>query len=83
MTWLASLLVGSRLGRYAALAGVVLAIAAVAALWLVSVGRQRERAAAAARSLDVLRKRIATDDDLARLSPAERRRRLSRDWGVP
>lgn len=82
MTSFLSLIIGSRLGRWIAIALAAVSAAALAVLWLISVGAARERARAAALSLDTLRKRIQTDDDLARLPADERRRRLSRDWGL-
>lgn len=83
MTWLVSWLLGSKVGRWAALALLCLGLAGVAVWWLVSLGAQRERARAAARSLNHLRTRIRIDDEISRMSPAERRRKLARDWGVP
>jgi hypothetical protein len=83
MTWLISLITGSRLGRWAAAGLLVAAALAVAVFRLIAIGAQRERARQTQASLDNLRNRVRTDDDLARLSADERRRRLARDWGVP
>lgn len=83
MTAIASWLLGSRTGRWIALALLLAAAAAAAAWMLVAHGEARQRARQLAQSLNALRERISTDDDLARLSPDERRRRLARDWGLP
>lgn len=83
MTWLLSLITGSRLGRWAAAGLLIAATIAVVAFRLIAIGAQRERARQTQASLDNLRNRVRTDDDLARLPADERRRRLARDWGVP
>lgn len=83
MTWLLSLITGSRFGRWCASLALVIGILAVVALRLIAFGQARERARHTQASLDNLRTRIRTDDDLSRVSADERRRRLARDWSVP
>lgn len=83
MTWLLSFITGSRVGRWLTSAALVISIVAVAAWRLVLIGQARERARNTQASLDNLRTRVRTDEDLSRLSADERRRRLARDWGVP
>lgn len=83
MTGLVSWLISSRAGRWLALALLALAVLGLAAWTLVQAGARRERARQLGHALETLRTRIRTDDDLARLSPDERRRRLARDWGLP
>lgn len=83
MTWLLSILTGSRLGRWLAAVALILSVLAVAAWRLILIGQARERARHTQASLDNLRNRVRTDDELSRLPADERRRRLSRDWGVP
>ena len=81
--WLLSLITGSRLGRWLAAAALVVSVLAIAAWRLVLIGQARERARHTQASLDNLRTRVRTDEELSRLSADERRRRLARDWGVP
>lgn len=81
--WLLSFITGSRFGRWLASLGLVLSVLAIVAWRLIAFGQARERARHTQASLDNLRTRIRTDDDLARLAPDERRRRLARDWGLP
>lgn len=83
LMWLLSLVTGSRIGRWLASLGLVLSVLAVVAWRLVAFGQARERARHTQASLDNLRTRVRTDEELSRLSADERRRRLARDWGVP
>jgi len=81
--WLLSWLTGSKLGRYVAMIGIVAAILGVVGYGLFRRGVDRERARQIAQSLENLRSRIASDDEISHMAPDERRRRLSRAWGVP
>lgn len=83
MIWLATVLTGSRFGRYAAMAAIVAAILGVVAIAIFRRGVERERLRQVSQSLENLRSRIASDDEISTLTPDERRRRLSRAWGVP
>jgi hypothetical protein len=79
MTWLVSWLVGSKLGRALAVGAVVAGVVVLALAKAFTAGQARERARQARANLDALKTRIRTDDDLARLSAAERRNRL-KSW---
>lgn len=81
--WVLSWLIGSKIGRYVAMGLVVAGILAVVAYSLIRRGVDQERARQIAASLENLRSRIATDDEISRLSAAERRRRLLESWSVP
>jgi hypothetical protein len=81
--WLLSWLIGSKLGRYVALGLLVSAGVAAIGYSLFAKGVARERARQVAASLENLRSRIKTDDEIERMSAAERRRRLSDAWGLP
>ena len=77
LTALSSLL-GSKAGRIAAV--VVLALASAAlVLWQVfRKGAASEQTKQAQASLDALRRRISTDDELSKMSAADRRRELAK-----
>ena len=81
--WVLSWLIGSKIGRYVAMSLVVAGILGVVGYSLFRRGVDRERARQIAASLENLRSRIATDDEIQRMSPAERRRRLADAWGLP
>jgi hypothetical protein len=81
--WVLSWLIGSKIGRYVAMGLVVAGILTMVAYSLFRRGVDQERAKQIAASLENLRSRIATDDEISRLSAAERRRRLSQSWGLP
>jgi hypothetical protein len=83
MTWLSLLgwLAGSRAGRVAAVVVLTLLMVAIAAAAAFRRGATLERAAQAAATLDHIRKRIASDDEIASLPAAERRDRLMR-WAT-
>lgn len=81
--WLLTFLTGSKIGRYAAMFVVVASVVGVALYAAFRRGVDRERARQIAQSLENLRSRIASDDEIEAMSPAERRRRLERAWGVP
>lgn len=76
VAWLA----GSRLGRYLALLGLGLAVLGLGGLYLARAGRNSERARAdlarAMAQAAALAKRVAVDNDLARLPSDARRERL-------
>lgn len=76
--FLASLL-GSKTGRTAVLVLLALASAAVAVWRIYGAGRANEKAKNVQASLDNLRKRVKSDDQIAELAPDERRRRLA-EW---
>ena len=77
-----SWLLGSKAGRITALS--ILAVASVAlVLWQIfRQGEAAEQARQAQASLEALRRRISTDDDLAKMSAADRRRELAK-WVRP
>ena len=72
-------LTGSKLGRYVALAGFVVAVAAYALYSAKRSGIESERAKQNLTSLNNLRTRIKTDADIQSLDPVSRRNRL-REW---
>jgi hypothetical protein len=74
-----SWLLGSALGRKVA-AGVLIALAIAFGLYRVyAAGAARERAKQAQATLQNLRNRMRVDDEIASMSPADRRKRLS-EW---
>jgi hypothetical protein len=78
MMGILSFILVNPLGRKLALAGVVVMTAAVL-LWRVYVaGQDHEKTKQMAQSLDAVRKRIEVDEEVAGLSPAERRARLAK-----
>ena len=79
MIGLVARLLGSRTGRTVVLVLLALASAAVAVWRIYAAGRANERAKGAQASLDALRKRVKSDDQIASLPAAERRERL-RQW---
>lgn len=81
--WLLTFLTGSRIGRHAAMFLVVAGIVGVVLYAAFRRGVDRERAKQIAQSLENLRSRIASDDEIAAMPTDERRRRLVRAWGVP
>lgn len=71
-------LVGSKLGRYVAL-GLLFAAALGVLVWRIyAAGAAKERARQAEAALNALRTRIKVDDDISKLSDAQRRERLNR-----
>ena len=79
MTAILGWLLGSELGRKIAIGGVI-ALAVAVFIWRIyAAGEARERARQAEAALQNLRKRIKTDDEITRMSPADRRKRLS-EW---
>lgn len=74
--FLASLL-GSKAGRTIVLVLLALASAAVAVWRIYAAGKANERAKGAQASLDALRKRVKSDDEISQLTPEARRERLS------
>lgn len=73
-----SWLLGSKAGQYAA--AIMLTIAAVALVFwqAFSKGAASEKAKQTQASLDALRARISTDDEIAKMSPDARRTELAR-----
>lgn len=72
-------LLGSSLGRKVALTGMAI-MGVLFVVWRIyAAGKAAERARQAQASLENMRKRIQTDDEITKLSPDERRRRLA-EW---
>lgn len=72
-------LLGSSIGRKVAIYGAI-ALAVMAAIWRVfAAGQAKEKAKQTEASLKNLRTRMQTDDEIANLSAADRRKRLS-EW---
>ncbi len=72
-------LLGSKTGRIVAACGLALMAGILALSKAYTAGQERERRAAAQASLTALRNRIKTDDEISRLSRADRIERL-RSW---
>lgn len=72
-------LMGSKVGRYVALGLLITALIAVAVWRIYAAGQAREQARQAEAALKALRERIKVDDEVARMAPADRRKRLS-EW---
>jgi hypothetical protein len=81
MTAAIAWLIGSPLGRKIALTGLAALAIALVALRIYSAGRASAKAEAAQRSLDLLRTRISTDDEISSLPAADRRKRLE-EWSI-
>lgn len=83
MTALLGWLVGSKIGRYAALAALGAGLIAVLAWMLMAKGAAAERAkneaATAAKTISVLLEKVKVDESIRAMSPAARRQRL-RDY---
>jgi ABC-type methionine transport system permease subunit len=83
VTALLAWLVGTKIGRYAAVAGLALALIAVSAWALRKSGADAEKAkaatATAANTIKILMEKVQTDEKLRGMSPAARRQRL-RDY---
>lgn len=79
MTAIAGWLIGTKAGRYVALG--LLAAAAIGIVFarIYAAGKAAEALKQTQAQLKALRSRIKTDDEIARLSPADRRKRLS-EW---
>jgi len=78
VTLIASLL-GSKLGRYGAIALLMIASVGFMILKAFLVGQAREKAEQNERALKNLRTRINVEDDISKLDPVTRRERL-REW---
>ena len=61
-------------------AGVCLSLVLAAAWWLYHKGREDERAAALARSIELMRERNLTDDEINRLSDGDLCTALGGRW---
>lgn len=78
MTAIVAWLLGSKLGRYAALALLVVSVIGIA-MWRARMsGVEAERMKQLQRALEQLRLRVKVDDEIAKLAPDERLVRLSR-----
>lgn len=83
MTAVLAWLVGSKIGRYAALAALGAGLIAVLAWMLMAKGAAAEKAksqaATAAKTITILMEKVKIDADIRALPPAARRQRL-RDY---
>lgn len=75
-------LTGSRFGQYAALAALIAAGVGLVLWRAFSAGKSAAQAAQLQETVDVFAKRVASDNDLAKLSAAERRQRLRQHWTI-
>lgn len=71
-------LLGSSLGRKAALAGIVAMVIAIGVWRIFAAGQARERAKRQAARLKTIQTRIKTDEEIAGLTRDERAERLRR-----
>jgi len=79
VTVVLSWLIGTTFGRTVAAVLLALALAGLSLAWAFRKGKSAADLEAATRSLETLRERIATDEEVRTLSPAGRRERL-RQW---
>ena len=77
IAWLA----GSKVGRWISIALLIIASLSLLAARFYAKGKEAEKAKQTQKALKHLRERINSDETIARMSAAERRRRLSDDWG--
>ena len=75
-------LTGSRIGQYAALTALVAAGVGLVLWRTFSAGKSSAQAAQLQETVNVFAKRVATDNDLAKLSAADRRQRLRQHWTI-
>lgn len=78
MTWLAGTLMGSAWGRRLTLLAILVAIALVVVALIYRKGRKDEKLDRTLQRLETLRERIKVDEDIRRMSPADRRDALRR-----
>ncbi len=78
MTWLLAWLTGSKLGRYAAVALTAVAAISLALLKAFLAGRAKEKAKQTQASLENLRSRMKTDDEIRTMPRADRAKQLDR-----
>ncbi|RMF00176.1 MAG: hypothetical protein D6773_11880 [Alphaproteobacteria bacterium] len=78
MAWVLSFLLGSRLGRLVGAIGLTAAVVLLVSLAAYRKGIKAERVRQKARQLNNIRKRMEVDDEVARMSRADRRRELER-----
>ena len=76
IAWLA----GSKAGRWISVALLVIASLSIFASRFYAKGKEAEQAKRTQEALKRLRERMKSDETIARMSTAERRRRLSDDW---
>lgn len=83
MTAIIGWLVGSKIGRYVAVAALAAALIAVSAWWLMAKGAAAEKAkneaAIAVKTINVLLEKVKVDEGIRAMPPAARRQRL-RDY---
>lgn len=75
-------LTGSRVGQYMAGAVLIAAIVLIAIWRIFSAGKNAAKIEAIQESVNAFAKRVTTDNDLERMSAAERRQRLQQHWTV-
>ncbi|WP_090075589.1 hypothetical protein [Cohaesibacter marisflavi] len=81
MIQLISWLAGSKAGRWISTALLIIASLLLLAWRIYASGKEAQKAKHTQEALKRLRERIKSDEAIARMSAAERRRRLSDDWG--
>lgn len=78
LTWLT----GSRIGQYVA-GGALISVIILLAVWRIfAAGKDAAKIEAIQESVNAFAKRVTTDNDLERMSAAERRQRLQQHWTV-
>ena len=78
MTWLVGTLMGSRWGRLLSTVVITGLIAGVIMLLIYRKGRKDEELNRTLQRLETLKERIKVDEDIRRMSPADRRDALRR-----
>lgn len=72
------MLLGSKLGRYVALGGLIALGVLLLIARIYAAGRAKERARQLEQSLQTIRERVKKDDEITRLPPDQRAERLNR-----
>jgi hypothetical protein len=75
-------LTGSRIGQYAALAALVAASVGLILWRTFRAGKSSAQAAQLQETINAFTSRVTSDNDLARMSAAERRQRLRQHWTI-
>lgn len=75
-----SWLIGSKVGRYAALFFLAASTVAVIVARVYAAGKNDERLRETQASLDAVRQKVKSDEAIRRLPASERRRKLLDEW---
>jgi hypothetical protein len=75
-----SWLIGSKIGRYLALAGLAAATVGIILLRVYAAGKRDEQLKQTQASLNAVREKVKSDEAISRMSRSERTRRLRDEW---